>query len=101
MSQQIKFTEQEIAEIRMLQGKFQEKQFEFGRFHLERMHLLKLVKELEDQERKAEEEFGQIQGMETSLLERLTQKYGEGSLDLSNGMFIPAVPVTQKENSAQ
>ena len=100
MNNPIKFTDQELAEIRMLQGKFQDKVFEFGKFRLERMHLLKLVKELEDRETKAEEEYGQIQSMETSLLEKLTQKYGEGSLDLSSGAFVPAVPVTKKENTA-
>jgi len=99
MSNQIKFTEQELAEIRLFQGKVQEKVFEFGRFRLERMHLLKLVKELEDREAKAEEEYAQLQTMESSLLDKLTQKYGEGSLDLSNGVFIPAVPVTSKENA--
>jgi len=92
MSNSIKFTEQELAEIRMLQGKFQDKVFEFGKFRLERMHLLRLVKELEDRETKAEEEYGQIQSMETSLLEKLTQKYGEGQLSLSDGVFIPSSP---------
>ena len=84
----------------MLQGKSQEKVFEFGRFRLERMHLLRLVKELETREAKAEEEYGQLEGMETSLLEKLTQKYGEGNLNLADGVFIPAVPVTKKENTA-
>ena len=92
MSNAIKFTEQELAEIRLLQGKYQEKTYQFGVFRLERMHLLRLVKELEDRETKTEEEYVQLQGMETSLLEKLTQKYGEGQLNLEDGMFIPAVP---------
>lgn len=100
MTNQIKFSDQELAEIRMLQGKFQDKVFEFGRFRLERMHLLKLVKELENREAKAEEEYVQLQGMENSLLEKLTQKYGEGSLNLTDGTFVPVGPVTQKENAA-
>jgi len=90
MSNPIKFTDQELAEIRMLQGKFQEKVFEFGKFRLERMHLLKLVKELEDRESKAEEEYVQLQTMETALLEKLTAKYGEGQLSLQDGTFLPS-----------
>lgn len=89
MINQIKFTEEELAEIRMLQSKFQDKVFEFGKFRLERMHLLKLVKELEDRESAAEEEYKQLQGMENTLLDKLTQKYGEGQLSLSDGVFIP------------
>lgn len=92
MTTPIKFTDQELAEIRMLQEKFQEKVFDFGKFHLERKHLLSLVTELEKRETKAEEEYAQLQKMEESLLERLTQKYGEGQLSLSDGVFIPSSP---------
>ena len=92
MSNIIKFTDQEMAEIRMLQEKFQEKVFEFGRFHLERKNLLALVNELENREKKAEEEYAQFQKMEEALLEKLTQKYGEGQLNLQNGTFIAASP---------
>lgn len=94
MSTPIKFTDQELAEIRMLQGKFQEKVFDFGRFHLERKHLLSLVTELEKRETKAEEEYVQLQTMETSLLEKLTAKYGEGQLNLQDGTFTPTNPAT-------
>ena len=89
MSQEIKFTEQEVAEIRMLQGKYQQRIIEFGNFKMERMHLLKLVKDLEDRETTAEEDFANLQKMETELLEKLTKKYGEGQLNLEDGTFIP------------
>jgi hypothetical protein len=94
MANQTTFTQEELAEIRLLQNKFQEKVFDFGKFRLERMQLLKLVKELEDRETKAEEEYNNLQGMEASLLDKLTKKYGEGSLDLSNGEFIPRTPIS-------
>lgn len=99
MSQEIKFTEQEIAEIRMLQGKFQQKIVDFGHFHMERMQLLKLVKDLEDREKKADEGFENLQKMESELLEKLTKKYGEGQLNLEDGIFIPATQVTEKEKA--
>lgn len=100
MENQIKFAEEELAEIKMLQGKFQEKVFAFGRFRLERMQLLKLVKQLEDREAEAEKEYVNLQNMETALLEKLTKKYGEGNLNLADGVFIPALPVTEKEKVA-
>lgn len=99
MENPIKFTDPELSEIRLLQGKFQEKVFEFGRFKFERMHLLRLVKELESRESKSEEEYVNLQNMETALLEKLTQKYGEGQLNLEDGTFIPINPVTQKEKA--
>lgn len=86
----IKFTPEELSEIKSLQERIQEKIFEFGRFHLERRNLVKFVKEFEEREAKVEEEFNNLQNMEMSLLERLTQKYGEGQLSLSDGTFIPS-----------
>ena len=90
MSESIKFTEQELAEIRMLQTKFHEKIVEFGTFRVERMGLLKMVKELEEREEKSETDFTNLQKMEEELLEKLTKKYGEGSLNLTDGVFIPS-----------
>jgi len=98
MNEVKKFTEQELAEIRMLQNKFQEKIFEFGNFRIERMGLLKMVKELEDRESKAESDFFNLQKMEEELLDKLTKKYGEGALDLTDGTFTPAT-VAKKENA--
>ena len=95
MNKNVKFTQQEMDEIKTLQGKFQAKVFEFGQFRLERMRLLSLVKDLEGRESKAEEEFKSFQAMETSLLESLTKKYGEGSLNLQDGTFIPTPSPTQ------
>jgi len=89
-----------MAEIRMLQEKFQEKVFEFGRFHLERKNLLALVNELESREKKAEEEYSQLQEMESSLLEKLTKKYGEGQLNLQDGTFIATNPPPSTPSSS-
>lgn len=99
MTNTIKFTDQELAEIRMLQNKFQEKVFEFGKFRLERMHLLKLVAELEEREKKIEDEYIQLQTLEGNLLDKLTAKYGEGQLSLTDGVFIPSTPAATKDKS--
>ena len=101
MTNTIKFTEQELTEIKTLQGKFQGKVFEFGQFRIERMRLLGLVKDLEVRESKAEEEFKSLQALETSLLESLTKKYGEGQLNMQDGTFIPTVPVTPQNSATQ
>lgn len=86
---EIKFSEHEMTEIKLLQSKFQEKIGDFGRFKIERLQILKLVQDLETREAKAEEEYLNLQRMETSLLDKLTAKYGEGSLNLEDGTFIP------------
>jgi regulator of replication initiation timing len=100
MSQPIKVTDQEIADIRSLASKFQEKVFQFGEFRIERMNLLDAVRDVEAREAKAEEEYRLLQKMDGELRDRLTQKYGEGSLNMTQGTFIPAVPVTKQEKTA-
>lgn len=89
MENQIKFTDQEMSDIRSLQQKFQEKVFEFGKIHLERTSLRKAVDDLFDRETKADEEFKNLQKLEGELLDRLTSKYGIGNLNLENGTFTP------------
>jgi Zn-dependent oligopeptidase len=92
MENPIKFTDQEMAEIRMLQQKFQEKVFEFGKFHLERASLFKAVKDLEERIEKADDDFKNLQSMEADLLDKLTKKYGIGQLNLENGTFVADSP---------
>jgi len=62
MPDTLKFTDDEVNEIRFLQNKFQEKLLKFGQIQLETI-------ELED---------------------KLTNKYGEGSLNLKEGTFTPS-----------
>lgn len=82
-------TENELAEVRMLQGKFQEKTFQLGQLYLQKMQVEAHIKAVTDQETKLREEYGNLQKMESEFVEKLLQKYGEGSMDLKSGTFIP------------
>jgi hypothetical protein len=85
----IKVTEQELTDMRNLNQKINENTFSFGVFRIERMNLLKLVKELEDREKNAEQEYNNLQTAANALLEQLNKKYGEGSLNMTDGTFVP------------
>ena len=65
MSDPIKLTDGEIAEIRMLREKFTVKTEHFGKLYLQKM--------------------------ENEFMDKLLQKYGEGNLDFQSGIFVPNV----------
>jgi hypothetical protein len=88
MSEKIKMTDNEIAEVKMLQEKFQQKIFQMGQWYLQNMDAKARTKAVNEQATKLEDEWNGLQKMETELIDKLLTKYGEGSLDLQSGTFI-------------
>ena len=87
---QIKFSQDEMTEIKNIGTKYQEKMFQFGQLYLERMNLDKAFHDLQDKEKKLQTEYVEIENLEKSISEKLTSKYGEGALSLTDGTFIPS-----------
>jgi 16S rRNA U516 pseudouridylate synthase RsuA-like enzyme len=83
MADTIKMTDGELAEVRMLQEKFQQKIFELGRLYLQKLQIESTSRNI------VEQEWVPLQKMENELMDKLLKKYGEGSLDLGAGSFIP------------
>ena len=94
MSEKIKMTDNEIAEVKMLQEKFQQKIFQMGQWYLQNMDAKARTKTVNEQAIKLEDEWNSLQKMETELIDKLLTKYGEGSLDLQSGTFISEKGVT-------
>ena len=89
MNEPIKMTAVELAEIKMLQEKFQQKIFQLGQLYLQKIQIDESQKNVQLQESKAKDEWGNLQKMEQELMDALLKKYGEGNLDVVNGTFIP------------
>lgn len=87
MSEKIKMTDSELAEVRMLQEKFQQKHYQFGQWFLQKMDVEMRTKTINEQEIKLRNEWNDLQKMENELIEKLLNKYGEGSLDMAEGVF--------------
>jgi len=77
-----------LSEIKMLQEKFQQKTFEMGILYLEKMQIDELIKNTTSKEQKLQDEWNSLKNMENQLIDNLIKKYGEGSLDLSKGVFV-------------
>lgn len=83
----IKITDDELAEIKMIQSKFQEGVFKFGNLQIEKMELDQLVTDFLEKEKKIKEEWSSLKKLEQSLVDKIAQKYGDGNLNISDGTF--------------
>lgn len=90
MSDTIKFTDEEVNEIRFIQNKFQEKLIKFGQIQLETIELEDRLTLLKNEQSRLKTEYLSLQKTEQELMDKLTNKYGEGSLNLKEGTFTPS-----------
>ena len=80
MSEQIKLSQEELDSIKKLQEQQQGLISQFGQVEYQ-MQLLELQKD------QLVETIGKLQQEEQKIGEELTQKYGNGTVDLGSGMF--------------
>jgi len=93
MNEKIKLTEEELTKIREHQVNVQNKIDQFGRLYLEKLSVDAAIKAVTDRESQLQSDWTTLQKTESELLDGILKKYGEGSLDVREGVFIP-------ENSA-
>lgn len=91
MSDVIKFTEQEMQSIAKLQNDYQQHIFILGQIDLEKTDLEQQIKELSIRRNEVFENWKKTQQEENNLLNSLSQKYGDGSLNIKDGTFKPIV----------
>ena len=91
MNEKIKITEDELNSVRTLQVKFQEKLFQFGRLYLEKMSVEATIKSITERETQLQDSWKDLQKQENDTIEAILKKYGEGSLDVKEGVFIPEI----------
>jgi hypothetical protein len=89
MSEQIKFTNEEIAEIRQTQSNYQTVGLELVQLHLAMENAKKQIEALQAEERLVQERILEINQSEKELAKQLEEKYGKGEIDLESGVFTP------------
>ena len=90
MSEQIKFTEQELNEIKELRDAHANKVLEFGRIKVELLLTEQRLNSLKDTEENIQNDYVALQEKEAQMVENLNKKYGAGTVDLESGTFIPS-----------
>lgn len=90
MSESIKIESEELQEFYKLKDGIQKNTFELGVLYLEKMELDGLIKSMSDKENELRNKVGEFRKKESELMERILKKYGEGNLDIKNGIFTPS-----------
>ena len=82
MAKTIKFTEEELGQLKTLRTRYADISHELGQLHLNQHAINKRKSTLEA-------DIDGIQDSERLLAGELKTKYGEGSIDIDTGVFIP------------
>ena len=82
MPEEVKFTEEELTQVKNIQISYQNVQNQFGQLKLTQIRL-------DNQEVDLEDALKQIQSEEKKFLDGITSKYGQGTLNPDTGVFTP------------
>ena len=89
MAEETKFTEDELKDLKELQEGYVETQTKFGQLSIARLNLREQAEELGRLEEETKSKFDELLKKEKSIVDGLTEKYGQGSLDPKTGVFTP------------
>jgi hypothetical protein len=79
---EVKFTDDELKEVKDLQSNYLDVQNEFGQLKLAQIRL-------ERQEQELSQKLTTVENSEKSFLDKITEKYGRGTLNPETGVFTP------------
>ncbi len=90
MSENKKFTEEELKQVQELRDRMSKLVANFGELKLEQILHEQKTKKLEMLDAQFNKEYSDIQKVELELVKQFNEKYGRGTLDLESGTFSPA-----------
>ena len=99
----IKFTEEEMKELNELQQEYVNLQAGFGQIHIDKMRLDSQLTIIDNAEEDLQSKYKTAQETEQQFLAKITEKYGEGSLNAVTGEFTPVADnqtASTSENSS-
>jgi len=83
MPEEVKFTEEELTQVKNISLSYQNIQNQFGQLKLSQIRL-------DEQEVQLEDALKNIQTEEKKFLDGITNKYGQGTLNPETGVFTPS-----------
>ena len=89
MPEEVKFTEEEIKQVKEIQDLYQKIQNDFGQIRIARIRIEEQLSNLDKAEDGSRKSFLDTQEKEKTFLNEITKKYGDGSLDPETGVFTP------------
>ena len=89
MAEPVKFTEDELKQVKGIQDNYVSIQNEFGQLKIARIRLESQLSSMEDREQELNQNFSKLQEDERVFLDKITEKYGQGTLNPETGEFVP------------
>jgi hypothetical protein len=89
MENQIKFTDEELNDIKSMREDNTSLILEFGQIEVDTCTLNARLKELEVEKQNLQTKYFELQQRERNLVQVLNEKYGAGTVDIESGVFIP------------
>tara|TARA_Y100000401_G_scaffold67138_1_gene53720 strand:+ start:1936 stop:2223 length:288 start_codon:yes stop_codon:yes gene_type:complete len=87
MSEEIKFTEEEMKQVSEIRQKYVTIQNSFGQISINRLRLNQQNDDLDKAEQTLSAEFMENQNSERDFVDGINKKYGDGNLDINTGVF--------------
>ena len=89
MSESIKFSKDEVTKVNEVQEEYIKIQDELGRLSIARIRLQQESDAIGQAEIGLRERFTKNQEADRKTLDKITAKYGDGTLDSKTGVFTP------------
>ena len=89
MADAVKFTEEEMKQINVLQQGYVNLQNALGQLSVNRIRLEQQLDDLDTTEDNVRVQFVENQTKERDFVDGINKKYGDGNLDLTTGVFKP------------
>mgnify|MGYP003624649423 CR=1 FL=1 len=81
MSKEVKIADEELVKVKAIRDSFDTLTVKFGQVEMELANLNKTKQVLEAQ-------FFELKTQEQELIKSITDKYGDGELDVNTGVFV-------------
>ena len=89
MSKSIKFTKEEMTELQNVQENYIQVQSQFGQLAVSRIRLQQQIEDLDKLEDDLQNKFRETNVNEQQFVDKVTNKYGNGTFDPDTGLFTP------------
>ena len=96
MSEETKFTEEEMKSLKKVQDKYVDIQTKMGQISMARLRVNQQMDILDQDEDNLLQDFKSNQKDEDDFVANIREKYGDGTLDPITGVFIPAPTESKK-----
>ena len=87
MSEEVKFTEEEMNSVNEFQKSYIDIQQSLGQLSITRIRLEQQLNLMDNSENELRDKFIETQTNEKQFIDKITEKYGDGTLDPETGVF--------------